>query len=115
MQSGMLSMCQHICRCHQEGSDAEVDYPSANLASKNALQGIAPGSLNMSPAVVRQCACCAGTVNNTTTAMVLYSENNESVEWINMCWRKVWSCMVLIIACDSGSVYAPTELQLCCA
>ena len=32
---------------------------------------------------------CAGTVNNTTTAMVLYSDNNESVEWINMCWRKV--------------------------
>lgn len=31
----------------------------------------------------------AGTINNTTTAMVLYSENNETVEWINMCWRKV--------------------------
>ena len=30
----------------------------------------------------------AGTVNNTTTAMVLYSDNNESVEWINMSWRK---------------------------
>ena len=44
--------------------------------------------------------------------MVLYSENNESVEWINMCWRKVWSCMVLIIACDSGSVCAPTELKV---
>ncbi|KAK9807914.1 hypothetical protein WJX73_000677 [Symbiochloris irregularis] len=31
-----------------------------------------------------------GTPNTTTTAMVLYSDNAESVEWFNMCWRKAW-------------------------
>ena len=39
--------------------------------------------------------CClthgmhAGEPDNETTAMVLYSDNAEAVEWINMCWRKV--------------------------
>ncbi|KAK9809249.1 hypothetical protein WJX72_012084 [[Myrmecia] bisecta] len=31
-----------------------------------------------------------GQTDSTTTAMVLYSDNAESVEWFNMCWRKVW-------------------------
>jgi hypothetical protein len=31
----------------------------------------------------------AGEADNQTTAMVLYSDTSESVEWINMCWRKV--------------------------
>lgn len=30
-----------------------------------------------------------GEPDNETTAMVLYSDNAEAVEWINMCWRKV--------------------------
>lgn len=33
--------------------------------------------------------CGAGEADNQTTAMVLYSDTSESVEWINMCWRKV--------------------------
>ncbi len=32
---------------------------------------------------------CAGEPDTTTTAMVLYSDNEEAVEWVNMCWRKV--------------------------
>ena len=31
----------------------------------------------------------AGEPDNETTAMVLYSDNEEAVEWVNMCWRKV--------------------------
>ena len=31
----------------------------------------------------------AGEPDNETTAMVLYSDNAEAVEWVNMCWRKV--------------------------
>ena len=31
----------------------------------------------------------AGEPDNETTAMVLYSDNAEAVEWLNMCWRKV--------------------------
>lgn len=34
-------------------------------------------------------SCIAGAPDTTTTAMVLYSDNAESVEWFNMCWRKV--------------------------
>ncbi|EIE26036.1 hypothetical protein COCSUDRAFT_61028 [Coccomyxa subellipsoidea C-169] len=30
----------------------------------------------------------AGEPDTTTTAMVLYSDNEEAVEWVNMCWRK---------------------------
>ena len=30
-----------------------------------------------------------GEPDNSTTAMVLYSDNSEAVEWVNMCWRKV--------------------------
>ena len=29
-----------------------------------------------------------GLPKSTSTAMVLYSDNAESVEWFNMCWRK---------------------------
>eukprot|EP00884_Botryococcus_braunii_P009554 jgi/Botrbrau1/185/Bobra.0022s0165.1 len=32
----------------------------------------------------------SGEADNQTTAMVLYSDTSESVEWINMCWRKAW-------------------------
>ncbi|CAL8470275.1 g9817 [Coccomyxa elongata] len=32
----------------------------------------------------------AGEPDTTTTAMVLYSDNEEAVEWVNMCWRKMW-------------------------
>lgn len=32
---------------------------------------------------------CSGEPDTTTTAMVLYSDNEEAVEWVNMCWRKV--------------------------
>ena len=28
--------------------------------------------------------------NNNNTALVLYEENAEAVEWVNMCWRKAW-------------------------
>jgi len=31
----------------------------------------------------------AGEPDNETTALVLYSDNEEAVEWLNMCWRKV--------------------------
>ncbi|KAK9822688.1 hypothetical protein WJX81_000906 [Elliptochloris bilobata] len=31
-----------------------------------------------------------GEPDNSTTAMVLYSDNAEAVEWVNMCWRKMW-------------------------
>jgi len=31
----------------------------------------------------------AGGTANETTALTLYSDNAESVEWFNMCWRKV--------------------------
>lgn len=27
---------------------------------------------------------------NSSTALVLYEENAEAVEWVNMCWRKAW-------------------------
>lgn len=37
---------------------------------------------------VKQCML-AGEPDNETTAMVLYSDNEEAVEWVNMCWRKV--------------------------
>jgi len=33
-------------------------------------------------------AAAAGEPDNSTTAMVLYSDNAEAVEWVNMCWRK---------------------------
>lgn len=29
--------------------------------------------------------------NSESTALVLYSDSAESVEWVNMCWRKVQS------------------------
>ena len=32
----------------------------------------------------------AGSAGSSSTAMVLYSDNSETVEWINMCWRKAW-------------------------
>lgn len=35
----------------------------------------------------------AGEADDKTTAMVLYSDTSETVEWINMCWRKVCSCL----------------------
>ena len=28
--------------------------------------------------------------NQNSTALVLYEENAEAVEWVNMCWRKAW-------------------------
>ena len=28
--------------------------------------------------------------SNGSTALVLYEENAEAVEWVNMCWRKAW-------------------------
>ena len=31
----------------------------------------------------------AGGSASETTALTLYSDNAESVEWFNMCWRKV--------------------------
>ena len=30
--------------------------------------------------------------NSESTALVLYSDSAESVEWVNMCWRKVKTC-----------------------
>ncbi|KAL4440462.1 hypothetical protein ABPG75_003463 [Micractinium tetrahymenae] len=32
----------------------------------------------------------AGAVGGTTALAVQYSEDAESVEWVNMCWRKAW-------------------------
>ena len=52
----------------------------------------------------------AGTINNTTTAMVLYSDNNEAVEWLNMCWRKVcimrWRIQTHRAACANHAMTA---------
>lgn len=30
--------------------------------------------------------------SSESTALVLYSDSAESVEWVNMCWRKVTTC-----------------------
>ena len=38
------------------------------------------------------CRVHPGEPDNSTTAMVLYSDNSEAVEWVNMCWRKVIGC-----------------------
>ena len=35
----------------------------------------------------------AGEPDHETTAMVLYSDSEEAVEWLNMCWRKVGSTL----------------------
>ena len=32
----------------------------------------------------------AQTRSSNSTALVLYEENAEAVEWVNMCWRKAW-------------------------
>lgn len=35
--------------------------------------------------------------NSESTALVLYSDSAESVEWVNMCWRKVNTCFHVCI------------------
>jgi hypothetical protein len=56
-----------------------------------------------------------GEPDNETTAMVLYSDNAEAVEWINMCWRKVRRGA--ISTPDKGSVQRelahPALQQMC--
>ena len=44
--------------------------------------------------------------------MVLYSDNNESVEWINMCWRKVCTPPLAQLA---SLPHSSKSLQLMCA
>ena len=35
--------------------------------------------------------------SSESTALVLYSDSAESVEWVNMCWRKVPPCVCACI------------------
>ena len=48
----------------------------------------------------------AGEPDNSTTAMVLYSDNAEAVEWVNMCWRKARGPQL------SGGVFCALKLRL---
>lgn len=47
--------------------------------------------------------------NSNSTALVLYSDSAESVEWVNMCWRKASPCSDLPSVFAAGS---STQLQL---
>ena len=50
-----------------------------------------------------------GEPDTTTTAMVLYSDNEEAVEWVNMCWRKV--CLVTFLTLYYDSDPASSDMQ----
>ena len=77
----------HSRSCHQKKVNV-----GATHGQKKTMLDVSSLSLGQRAVTIER-PCCAGTVNNTTTAMVLYSDNNESVEWINMCWRKVRACL----------------------
>ena len=38
----------------------------------------------------RSSSSSSSSPNQNSTALVLYEENAEAVEWVNMCWRKAW-------------------------
>lgn len=51
--------------------------------------------------------------NSESTALVLYSDSAESVEWVNMMWRKVQSCACAITHDRQIDVQILTRLTGC--
>ena len=93
-----LPIWQRLVRRFIWWKDGELADTSYTGSINSACQGLESCIIYFSGAPLDEHSCAAGGSGTSTTALTLYNDNAESVEWFNMCWRKVRLQLICYLA-----------------